>query len=81
MNKSYTKKEMRHLQKIKSLPCCVCGDNAPSEAHHVRQESAYYCVPLCVDCHRDIHGMKRVWKVMKLDQLDALALTMKAISR
>jgi len=79
MNKSYTKKEREHLQNIKSLPCCVCGDHAPSEAHHVRQESAYYCVPLCVDCHRDIHGMKRVWKVMKMDEIDALAKTIKML--
>jgi len=80
MNKSYTKKEREHLRLIKSLPCSVCDATQPSEAHHIRQDSAYYCIPLCVDCHRDIHGMKRIWKVMKLDQLDALALTMKAIS-
>jgi len=80
VNKSYTKKEREHLRLIKSLPCIVCSQSQPSEAHHIRQDSAYYCIPLCPDCHRDIHGMKRVWKVMKMDEMDALAKTIKMIT-
>ena len=80
MNKSYTAAEKRHLFRIKEMPCSVCGQVAPSQAHHVKQDSAYHCIPLCLDCHNDIHGMKNIWRVYKMDEVDALAITMKNIS-
>ena len=79
MNKTYTKAEREHLARIKDMDCAVCESKAPNEAHHIRQDSAYYCVPLCVSCHRDgrngIHGRKAMWQVYKMDELDALART------
>lgn len=84
MNKSYTKLEWQHLKRIKSMPCIVCGQAAPSEAHHVRQDSAYYCIPVCVSCHRHesngIHGRKGMWKIHKIDELDALAKLIEEIA-
>ena len=80
MNKSYAKAERKHLELIKSIPCVVCNEPPFSEAHHIRQDSAYYCIPLCKACHLDIHGMKNIWRVYKLDEMAALALTMKAVS-
>lgn len=85
MNKSYTTKEREHLSAIKSLPCVVCGASAPSDAHHIRQGSAYYCIPLCNSCHQDphngIHGRKAMWKIYKMDEMDALAKTIEALTR
>lgn len=79
MNGSYTAAEKRHLTRIKEMPCSVCSHPAPSQAHHVKQDSAYHCVPLCESCHKDIHGMKNIWRVYKMDEVSALAETIKRI--
>jgi len=75
--------ERRHLAKIKSMPCAVCEEPAPSEAHHISQATAYLCIPLCPDCHRGsingIHGQRRIWNVKKLDEVKALAMTVEKL--
>jgi len=64
------------LARVKSLSCSVCGQAGPSEAHHVEQHQQYLCIPLCADCHRGsfngLHGQKRIWSVMKKDELSCL---------
>ena len=83
MNNSLTKKERNHLSLIKSMPCGVCGNPPPSEAHHVRQHMQWTCIPLCIDCHRGsllgIHGQKRAWTLRKVDELDVLNNTIREI--
>jgi cytochrome c553 len=83
VNQSYTAAEKRHLERIKSMPCIVCQAPAPSQAHHVKQDSAYHCVPLCQSCHQDqqngIHGRKAMWKIHKMDEMDAMALLIKML--
>lgn len=88
MNQSYTKAERDHIERVKSLPCSVCGEPAPSAAHHIKQENPYLCVALCQDCHQGDHngwhGRRAIWKVNHMDELDALSITylrlMKALS-
>lgn len=84
MNTSPTKREREHLARIKEMACSVCGAPSPSEAHHVRQSSAYHCIPLCVDCHRGpmlgIHGQRRAWTLRKVDEVDCLARTIAALT-
>lgn len=74
-----TQRERLHLARIKSLPCSVCDAPAPSEAHHVRQGLQHTAVALCPECHRGPllgwHGQKRGWAVRKMDELDALDVT------
>lgn len=82
MNTKPTAKERAHLARIKEMACSVCGTPGPSEAHHVKQASAYHCIPLCVDCHRGrngIHGERHMWKLKKMDEVDALAATVRAL--
>lgn len=83
MNNRLTERERRHLARVKALPCSVCGAHGPSEAHHVRQGAQYLCVALCADCHRGAvlgwHGQRRAWAVRKMDELDALAVTVRAL--
>lgn len=77
-----TAKERLHLAKVKALPCSVCDAPAPSEAHHVKQHSQYLCVALCEDCHRGyngIHGTKAFWRIRKMDELDALDVTIRRL--
>lgn len=83
MNNKLTAAERRHLQRVKSLPCSVCNAPPPSSAHHVRQHSQYICVALCHDCHQGafngIHGQRRMWAVKKMDELDALNVTIRRL--
>lgn len=58
-----------YLEKVRQLPCCIPGCNAPppSHAHHLKctgervigkKSSNRWAVPLCYECH--IHGVERV---------------------
>jgi len=83
MNQSYTKKERSHIEAVKSLPCSVCDHPAPSHAHHIKQSQPYLCVALCFDCHQGPvtgwHGRKASWQVRKMDEYDALAVTIRRL--
>lgn len=79
MNNNLSKAERLHLARVKELPCSVCNTSGPSEAHHVKQHRQYTCIALCEDCHRGWnngwHGHKAMWRVKKMDELDALNVT------
>jgi len=83
MNNSITAKERAYLGMVKELPCSVCDSQSGSEAHHVKQHSQFTAVALCVDCHRNpilgIHGQKRAWSIKKMDELDALNITIERV--
>lgn len=71
--------ESDHMAAVKSLPCSVCGQPGPSEAHHIKQGNHYTTVALCADCHRGSvngwHGQKVMWRIHKMDEIDALNVT------
>jgi hypothetical protein len=79
--------EKEHMARIKSLPCGVCDEPGPSDAHHItdcgRRVSHYATIPLCKSCHQDarngIHGMGIMWKVMKKTDLLVLAETIEKL--
>lgn len=80
MNNNPTKRERLHLARIKEMPCGVCGQSGPSDAHHIKQHHQYLCIPLCRDCHQGyngIHGTKALWRVRKLDELIVLNETIR----
>ena len=83
MNNKLSAKERRHLKRVKLLPCSVCNAPGPSAAHHFRQRSQYTCIALCYDCHQGpkmgIHGEKRAWIIAKMDELDALNVTIQRL--
>jgi hypothetical protein len=76
MNNKLTAKERQHLERVKNLPCAVCGEPPISEAHHIEQHQQYLCIPLCPSCHRSnlngIHGQRRIWNVYKKTELSCL---------
>jgi len=54
-----------HLDLIRSLPCCACGAQPRSDAHHLLQTNERglglrstdkHTVPLCPTCHTDLHS-------------------------
>jgi hypothetical protein len=68
-------KDAKHLDYIRSLPCCICGDDTTVEAAHVRtgalehgkpytgkseKPSDKWAVPLCGRHHREQHTMKEM---------------------
>ena len=70
MQRQPRKKENGHLDFIRGLPCCVCGDNTSTEAAHVRMAEPKagkryvgkgekaddrWTVPICSKHHRIQH--------------------------
>ena len=76
-------REREHLAKVKALPCSVCGAPGPSEAHHYKQHRQYICIALCESCHRGalmgLHGQRRAWAIHKMDEADALNVTIERL--
>lgn len=83
-HRKLTADEKAHLEAVKSLPCSVCDAPGPSSAHHIKQQRHYTAVALCKDCHQNpvlgLHGQKRAWAIRKMDELDALAVTIRRLS-
>lgn len=82
-------KEQRHMQRVKELPCCLCGASAPSDAHHIldgrvkgRKAHDFCTIPVCRDCHTGrsgLHGDKAMLKIMKENELNLLGETLKKL--
>ena len=83
MNNKLSAAERKHLARVKSLPCSVCNAPPPSSAHHINQDQQYTTVALCYDCHQNPmmgwHGQKRAWAIRKMNELDALNVTIRRL--
>lgn len=68
-------KDAKHLNYIRSLPCCICGEDTTVEAAHIRSACIEYgklhtgmaekpddrwTVPLCGKHHRIQHTMDEI---------------------
>lgn len=79
----------RHMARVATLPCGVCGATGPSMVHHIREGQGmaqradnWLTVPLCYECHQGqhgIHGDRSAWRLRKLSELDVLADTIKRL--
>lgn len=78
-----TPAERAHVEAVKMLQCSVCDAQAPSDAHEIRQGLWFASVALCRDCHQGsingLHGQRRMWLVMKMDELAALNVTLQRL--
>jgi hypothetical protein len=83
VNNKLTAAERLHLARVKELPCSVCDEAGPSDAHHIEQGLQYTCVALCKSCHQGAlmgwHGQKRMWAIKKMRELDALNVTIQRL--
>jgi len=77
LNNKLSAKERAHIGRVKLLPCSVCGQHGPSDAHHIEQKLQYCVIALCRDCHNNWHGTKALWRVYKMTELSALNETLK----
>ena len=84
-SKNLTAAARAHIARVKDLPCSVCGEPGPSDAHHIKQGLHFTTVALCKDCHQGPvmgwHGQKRAWAIRKLDELSALDVTLWRLAR
>jgi cytochrome c553 len=82
-SKAMTDTERKHVKRVKMLPCSVCHEDPPSDAHHIKQGQHWTVVALCKDCHQGSnngwHGNRIMWNLRKMDELDALAVTIERL--
>lgn len=81
-SKNLTVAQRQHMGRVKELPCSVCDAPGPSDAHHIKQGQHYTVVALCKDCHQGgggWHGTKALWRIRKMDEMDALAVTIERL--
>lgn len=83
---SMTIQERHHVARVKMLPCSVCdlgGEGSESEAHEVKQGQWFTSIALCASCHRNEklgwHGRRVMWSIKKMDELDALSVTLQRL--
>ncbi len=83
MNNKIPSRYRPHYARVKALPCSVCDAPGPSDAHHIKQNQHYTIVALCKDCHQGAfngwHGQRRMWNLKKMDETDALAVTIERL--
>lgn len=81
--KPMTAAERLHVARVKELQCSVCDVPGPSEDHEIKQGQWFTSCALCASCHRDgflgWHGQRRMWVIKKMDELDALAVTIRRL--
>lgn len=86
----------QYLSRIHAMPCVVCAvlrvdQETRTFAHHIRtgqggaqRASDYLAIPLCWEHHQGrsgIHGDRSAWRLAKLTETDALALTIRRMTR
>ncbi len=68
--------ERKHVDAVKQMPCAVCGQSGPSDAHEIEQGKWFLSIPLCRDDHQGskngIHGERLRWKLNKKTELSCL---------
>lgn len=82
-SKSLTQAEHDHIARVKSLDCSICGAPGPSDAHHIKQGRHFTVVALCKECHQGSsgwHGTKAMWRIVKMDEMDALNETIRRLA-
>jgi len=76
VNNNLSAKEKAYVGLVKELPCSVCDQEGPSDAHHVKQHRQYTVIALCKSCHQGSkmgwHGERRAWAIAKMEEIDAL---------
>ena len=80
--KAMTTAEREHVGKVKESGCAVCDASGVVEAHEIEQGLWWTSIGLCPDCHRGpmgIHGDKTLWRIHKMNELDALNETLRRV--
>jgi len=74
----------RHMARVAELPCSVCH-RFPVHVHHSRdmelcgaaqKSSSWYTMPLCHECHRELHADKGKWEMTHGSQVSHVEKTL-----
>jgi hypothetical protein len=82
------------MGKVAALGCVVCdmlgNGHIAAQVHHIREgqgmsqrASNWLTIPLCPECHtgpNGIHGDRNFMKILKVDELDLLAVVIAKLS-
>lgn len=67
--KNGTAKGIKHMGRVKMLPCVCCGRAPPSDAHHCKSDGMlrddFKTIPLCKNHHQGpegYHEQKATWE-------------------
>jgi hypothetical protein len=77
-----TAAESDHLRRVKESGCAVCGAGGFVEAHHMQQGCHWTTIGLCDHCHRGPqgwHGDKTLWRIYKMNEVEALNETLRRV--
>lgn len=77
-----TSAEREHVGKVRESGCAVCGVVGVVHAHEIEQGLWYTSIGLCPDCHTGqmgIHGDKTLWRIHKMNEIQALNETLSRI--
>ena len=81
--KAPTVAESAHIVRIKEMVCSVCDEAGPSDCHEINQGQWFSSIPLCKSCHQGpllgLHGQRQMWKLKKIDEIGALAITIERL--
>ena len=80
--KAMTQAEREHVGRVKESGCAVCGAGGVVHAHEIEQGLWWVSVGLCPDCHTGpmgIHGDKRLWRIHKTTEMQALNETLRRL--
>ena len=68
----------RHMEAVAQLACVICAAQ-PVQVHHVihgryaqRRASDFDTIPLCRDCHHELHNRPADWKAANGEDRDYL---------
>lgn len=82
-----TAEERAYVDLVKQMDCIVCGAPGPSDAHEPEQGLWHCAIPCCRACHGGPgypdgwHGTRQRWQLRKMDMLQAIANTVRAVFR
>lgn len=80
--KAMTVAEREHVGRVKESGCAVCGAGGVVHAHEIEQGLWWVSIGLCPDCHTGpmgIHGDKRLWRIHKTNEMQALNETLRRL--
>ena len=77
-----TTAERAHVEKVKESGCACCGAAGWVHAHEIEQGLWWTSIGLCPDCHTGpmgIHGDKTMWRIFKINEMEALNETLRRV--
>jgi len=76
LQKQLTPRDSQYIAWLHTLPCMLCNKQGPVHAHHTKsggmgiKGSDYSCIPVCSECHAEIHQHSGKGSFIEADVLE-----------